>query len=134
MTSLDVDFARSFFPPFENGWTYLENAGGSYMPTTVIARMNAYMAECKNQPHAHHGPGALAAERLEASRQAAAIIAGADPDEVVIGPSTTVNVFVLAQALRPLFKAGDEIVVTNPGSRGQWRRLAAALGIRPGVA
>jgi len=44
----------------------------------------------------------------------------------VIGPSTTLNVYVLAQALRHLFADGDEIVVTNQdheANGGAWRRL-----------
>ena len=38
---------------------------------------------------------------------------GAEPGEVFLGASTTANIRLLARALRPLWTAGDEIVVTN---------------------
>jgi len=44
----------------------------------------------------------------------------------VISASTSINVYVLAQALRPLWQAGDEIIVTNlnhEANSGPWRRL-----------
>jgi selenocysteine lyase/cysteine desulfurase len=50
-----------------------------------------------------------------------------DEDEVHFGPSTSQNTYVLAQAFRPLWKAGDEIIVTNQdheANSGAWRRLA----------
>jgi cysteine desulfurase family protein (TIGR01976 family) len=52
----------------------------------------------------------------------------AAPDEVVLGPSSTMNVRTLSRALLPLFSPGDEIVVTNLDHEtniGAWRSLAA---------
>ena len=126
MTSLDLDYVRSHFPPVANGWAYLENAGGSYLPRQVIERVNGYMHECQNQPHAHFGPGARAAGMLSEAKAAAACLTGAEEDEIVIGPSTTMNVHVLAHALRGGFSPGDEVIVTNQDHEaniGAWRRL-----------
>ena len=56
-----------------------------------------------------------------------AALINAQEDEIVLGPSTTLNVAVLAQALRPLIRQGDEIIVTNQdheANSGAWRRLA----------
>ena len=42
------------------------------------------------------------------------------------GPSTSQNTYVLAQALRPSWDTGDEIIVTNQDHEaniGAWRRL-----------
>ena len=50
----------------------------------------------------------------------------ADHDEIMLGPSTTMHVYMMAQALRPQFKAGDEIIVTeqdHEANVGAWRRL-----------
>ena len=50
----------------------------------------------------------------------------ADHDEIVLGPSTTLHVFLMAQALRPQFQPGDEIIVTeqdHEANVGAWRRL-----------
>jgi selenocysteine lyase/cysteine desulfurase len=55
----------------------------------------------------------------------------AAPEEIVIGPSSTMNVYVLSHALRAWFKPGDELVVTNLDHEtniGAWRRLTE-LGV-----
>ena len=125
--ALDLDFCRAQFPPMENGWAYFENAGGSYVPHTVIDRAAAHLSESKTQPHPHFATGKLAGERLEEGQSTVAQLIGAERDEIVVGPSTTLNVYILAQALRPGLAAGDEIVVTNQdheANGGAWRRLA----------
>ena len=44
-TALNVDFVREQFPPLKDGWVFLENAGGSYVPRQVIQRVTEYMTE-----------------------------------------------------------------------------------------
>lgn len=125
--TLDLDFVRRQFPNLGNGWAYFENAGGSYVPRNVIERMAAFLSESQVQPGAPNPLSRLSEERLTTARRLMAEMINAAPEEVVIGPSTTLNVYVLAQALRPLFKPGDEIVVTNQdheANSGAWRRLA----------
>ncbi len=125
--NLDLDFVRRQFPNLGNGWAYFENAGGSYVPRSVIERMTAFLSESQVQPGALNALSQLSTERLTTARRLMAEMINATPEEVVIGPSTTLNVYVLAQALRPLFKPGDEIVVTNQdheANSGAWRRLA----------
>lgn len=123
---LDTDFCRSFFPPIDNGVVYLENAGGSYVPRPVIDRLTNAMLDCQNQPFWYFESSKDLTQRLETSFQAIAELISASTDEIVVGPSTTLNVYVLAQALRPLFADGDEIIVTNQdheANSGAWRRL-----------
>jgi cysteine desulfurase family protein (TIGR01976 family) len=123
---LDLEFCRAQFPPLANGWVYFENAGGSYVPRPVIERMTAYLSECKNQPHPNFAAGRLAAARLDEAQASLAAMINAERDEIVVGPSTTLNVYILAQGLRHLFRPGDEIVVTNQdheANGGAWRRL-----------
>lgn len=124
---LDLEFCRDQFPALANGCVYLENAGGSYVPRQVVERMTAYMTETPVQPYFPSEPSRRATERLTEARAGLAALLGAAPEELVIGPSTTLNVYVLAQALRPLLAPGDEIVVTNQdheANGGAWRRLA----------
>ena len=132
--TLDVAFCRSFFPALDPGWAYFENAGGTLVPRTVSDRVAAYMRAGGAQPGADFSASGLATEGITAGRRALAALIGAGADEIVVGPSTTSNVFVLAHALRPWFAAGDEIVVTNQdheANNGAWRRLAdAGLTIR----
>lgn len=127
MTELDVDFVRRQFPPLANGWIMLENAGGSYVPQSVIDRLASYMRELQIQPAWDFGPAAEAQRRIAAGRRLMAEMINAEPDEVIVGPSTTLNIYLLAQAIRSWFQPGDEVVVTDldhEANNGAWRRLA----------
>ena len=47
-------------------------------------------------------------------------------DEIIIGGSTTMNMYVLSNAIKHLLKPGDEVIVTNQDHEaniGAWRRL-----------
>jgi len=123
--ALDIDFVRGQFPPLDDGWAFFENAGGSYVPRSVIDRVDSYMRECQVQPGTV-GAAADAAQRIAAGQAGVAAALGADADEVIIGPSTTTNVYVLSHALRPWFAPGDEVVVTDldhEANNTPWRRL-----------
>ncbi|MCG8508453.1 MAG: aminotransferase class V-fold PLP-dependent enzyme [Rhodospirillales bacterium] len=125
--NLDMDFVRGFFPALNDSWSFFENAGGTFVPTTVIERVRAYMSECQVYHGAEFAQSREATARITAGKDVLAGLIGAAPDEIVIGPSTTNNVYVLAHALRPWFAEGDEIIVTNQdheANSGAWRRYA----------
>jgi cysteine desulfurase family protein (TIGR01976 family) len=125
--ALDLDFVRSLYPAKCWDWAFFENAGGSYVPESVVQRIAAYMRENQVQPGAGFAPSALAAERMAEGHRLMAELVNAGEDEVIIGPSTTMNVYVLANALLPLIGPGGEVVVTNldhEANVGAWRRLA----------
>ena len=127
MTILDIAFVRKQFPPLTNGWAFFENAGGSYVPQSVIDRVMSYMRDLQLQPSWTFGPSADAVARIAEGKRLMAAMVGAEPDEIIIGSSTTMNFYLLTQALRPGLKPGDEIVVTNldhEANVGAWRRLA----------
>jgi len=127
--NLDVDFCRRHFPALAGGWVFMENAGGTLVPQSVIDRTAYYLANCQVQPGEGYPPSTEAAERIAEGREVLAALINAEPDEIVVGPSTTSNVYVLSHALRPLLSAGDEIVVTDQdheANSGAWRRLEAA--------
>ncbi len=132
IVNLDVTFCRNQFPSQCWDWAFFENAGGSFVPKSVIQRLTAYMTECQVQPGAPFPASTLAAERMNDGHAKMAAMIGAAADEVVIGPSTSANIDVLARALRPLWETGDEVIVTNlnhEANSGPWRRLAET-GIR----
>jgi cysteine desulfurase family protein (TIGR01976 family) len=123
--SLDLDFVRGQFPAM-NDWAYFDNAGGSMVPRTVVDRITANLSETRMQPSG----GSPYARRANDSHELAianmAEMINADTDEVMIGGSTTINMYVLAHALRPMFAPGDEVIVTNldhEANNGAWRRL-----------
>ncbi|MES1152741.1 MAG: aminotransferase class V-fold PLP-dependent enzyme, partial [Dongia sp.] len=128
MPALDIDFVRAQFPPLKDGWVFLENAGGSYVPRQVIERVTEYMTDSQVQPNWGFASSERATERIKRGLQTAAEFINAETDEIFIGPSTTMNVFVMSQALAADWKRGDEIIVTeqdHEANVGAWRRLAA---------
>ena len=125
---LDTAFARAHFPALAGSWALFENAGGTLAAAQVLDRIRTYMAEYQVQPGAAYPASARAAEMIAESHRAMAALINAQPEEVMIGPSTSMNVFLLAQALRPGLREGDEIVVTNldhEANVGAWRKLTA---------
>ena len=125
---LDTAFARAHFPALAGPWALFENAGGTLVATQALDRIRTYMTECQVQPGAAYPASARAAEMIAESHRAMAAMINAEPEEVMIGPSTSMNVFLLAQALRPGLREGDEIIVTNldhEANVGAWRKLAA---------
>ena len=128
---LDLKFVRSQFPAFSEpdlkGWAFFENAGGSYPCSQVIQRLTDFYTRNKVQP-GYPYPASLKAQELmlESYRRMAGYL-NVDESEVHFGPSTTQNVYVLANAMRPMWKEGDEIVVScqdHEANAGAWRRLA----------
>lgn len=125
----DIEACRAQFPVLaaDDGWAYLDNAGGSLAPRSTIEAVTSYMRNRHVQLGASYQRSAEATAEVEAGRAAAAQLIGAAPDEVVLAASTTMNVYVLAQALRATWSDGDAIVVTDldhEANGGAWRRLA----------
>lgn len=131
MTAFDLDFVRSQFPAFSEptlqGWGFFENAGGSYPAAATVRRLHEFYLKCKVQPYGPYPASRRAGALMDESYERIATCLNVDPDEVHFGPSTSQNTYVLANALRPLMEAGDEIIVTNQdheANSGAWRRLA----------
>jgi len=123
---LDVAFCRRQFPALASGWVFMENAGGTLVPRHVIDRTTHFMTHCQVQPGEGYAPSEEGAARIAEGHEVLAALVNAGREEIVVGPSTTSNVYVLSHALRPLLAPGDEIVVTNQdheANNGAWRRL-----------
>jgi cysteine desulfurase family protein (TIGR01976 family) len=130
VVSLDVSQVRAQYPSFEHPetsrWAFFENAGGSYVPRQVSDRLHRFFTEYKVQPYGYSYMQRQAGEAMDAGYETIAQMINARRSELTLGPSTTMNLYVLAQALRPLLSAGDEIIVTNQDHEaniGCWRRL-----------
>ena len=127
-TLFDVAFARSHFPALADDWALFDNAGGSVPLAGVIERVHDYMSRWQVQLGATYHHSTTAAALVAEGQRAMARLVNASADEVVIGPSSTMNVRTLSRALLPLFCPGDEIVVTNLDHEtniGAWRALEA---------
>ena len=131
MPKLDIDYVREQFPAFEDPlsskWSFFENAGGSYVPSNVIERLNHFMTSTKVQPYAEFDTSAIAGDNMDKATNSFAEMINAGNDEIIIGGSTTMNMYVLSNAIKSLLKPGDEVIVTNQDHEanvGAWRRLA----------
>ena len=114
---LDIDFVRSQFPAFtESGtdnWIFFENAGGSYVPRQVVNRFENFLVRNKVQPYGVFALSEAAGQQMDEGYAAMAGLICGEAEHITIGPSTTLNLYVLAQGLRHLLRPGDEIIVTN---------------------
>ncbi len=133
MNALDPTQIRAFFPAFSEpslkDQAFFENAGGSYPCRFVIERLERFYRERKVQPYGPFDASRVAGEEMDEARTRLAAMLGVDDDEVSFGPSTTQNVYVLAQAFREMLSPGDAVVVTNQdheANSGAWRRLAVS--------
>ena len=129
--SLDVYYVKAQFPAFSDPksskWSFFENAGGSYVPTNVIEHLNHFMTSTKVQPYAEFDTSAIAGDNMDQATKLFAEMINAKTDEIIIGGSTTMNMYVLSNAMSSLLKPGDEVIVTNQDHEanvGAWRRLA----------
>ncbi len=127
---LDIDFIRSQFPAFREPslaeWAFFENAGGSYVCQQVIDRLLTFYTQTKVQPYYPYPASTEAGERMDESYTRLSAYLNIEEDELNFGPSTSQNVYVLAQALRPMWQDSDEIIVScqnHEANSGAWRRL-----------
>jgi cysteine desulfurase family protein (TIGR01976 family) len=128
--SLDIDYVRAQFPAFSDPlsakWSFFENAGGSYVPHNVIDHLNHFMTSTKVQPYAEFDISAMAGNNMDKATELFAEMINASNDEIIIGASTTMNMYVLSNAMKHFLKPGDEVIVTNQDHEanvGAWRRL-----------
>ncbi len=128
---LDLKFVRSQFPAFSEpsleGWAFFENAGGSYPCIQVINRLTDFYMKNKVQVNYPYPASMLAGNLMEASYKRMADYLNVEDSEIHFGPSTTQNIYVLAHAMRPMWKDGDEIIVScqdHEANAGAWRKLA----------
>ncbi|MGI9531563.1 aminotransferase class V-fold PLP-dependent enzyme [Lutimonas sp.] len=127
---LDLNFIRSQFPAFSEptlqGWAFFENAGGSYPCIQVINRLTDFYMKNKVQVHYPFPASTLAGNLMDAAYGELAGYLNVDAAEIHLGPSTSQNIYVLANAMRPMWNDGDEIIVScqdHEANAGAWRRL-----------
>ena len=132
MTSpaLDLDFVRAQFPAFSEptlvGTAFFENAGGSYLCSQVIHRLETYYRRLKVQPYYPNAVSGEAGAWMDEACTALAAWMNTPAETVYFGPSTSQNTRTLAEASMGWLQPGDEIIVTNQdheANTGVWRKL-----------
>jgi len=132
---LDLDVVRSSFPafgrPINDGQSFFDNAGGSFACCQTIDALTEYYTDFKVQPYGEFESSRRAGELMDRARERWAEALGVEAREVVFGPSTTANTYVLAQAFADVLEPGNEVIVTNQdheANTGAIRRAAERIG------
>ena len=128
--TLDIDYVRSQFPafndPLSSKWSFFENAGGSYVPQNVVDHLNNFMISTKVQPYASYDMSDIAGKNMDKATHYFAEMINAKENEIIIGSSTTINMYVLSNAMKHIIEPDDEVIVTNQDHEaniGAWRKL-----------
>jgi cysteine desulfurase family protein (TIGR01976 family) len=133
---IDLNWVRSQFPafsePINEGQSFFENAGGSFACRQTIEALTTYYTETKVQPYSGFASSKRAGDEMDRSRARWAEALGVSSSEIVFGPSTSMNTFVLADAFGQILGPDDEVIVTNQdheANTGAVRRMASRLGL-----
>ena len=125
--SLDIDFVRQQFGQLgdDPNFIFASNAGGSYVCNQVNSMMEHYNHHTRVQPYSAFASSLEAGKAMDRAKQGWADALNISLPELTIGPSTSMNTYVMSQAIGEHWKTGDEIVVTNQdheANSGAWRR------------
>ena len=132
---LDLAFIRQQFPAFSapslQGQRHFENAGGSWACQHTIDALSAFYQHTKLQPYHPHPSSQSGGAAMDRAYQRWAARLNVAVDELTIGPSTSINTYVLAQAFADKLSDGDDVIVTNQdheANGGVWRKMAERCG------
>ncbi len=127
-----MDAVRARYPALADGRVWLDGAAGTQVPDSVIEAVSSvYRAGLGNQGAAFPVSARLG-ELVERARAAVADLVGADPGNVVFGPSMTALTYRFAAALSARWRPGDEIVVTeldHEANLWPWAQAAERAGV-----
>jgi len=127
MKKLDVSYVRKQFPSLNGKWTFFDNAGGSQIAKQVTDRLLEYLYTSNVQLGGSYETSVMAGNRIfEAQKKMAEYINATSPDEIILGPSTTMLLQNLSRAMERTLSPGDEIIVTNcdhEANIGPWINL-----------
>ncbi len=122
-----IDQIRAQFPALSSGFAYLENAGGSQVPGGVAEAIQNYMLSSYVQLGAGYEQSNVATQTVEDAHVFMREFMNAPADgKVVLGPSSTALIQLVANAYAKKWKAGDEVIVSlanHEANVGGWVRL-----------
>lgn len=136
--SFDVARIRARFPALAltdagRPRIYLDNPGGTQVPVDVVEAISTYLVHHNANVGGYFRTSIATTELVrEAHRAAADLVGAASPAEVVFGPNMTSLTFSVTRALAPLFRPGDELLLTrmdHDANVAPWLLLAEELGL-----
>lgn len=99
--------------PLLNKITYLDNAASILKPKSVVEAMDDFYYNFPMNPHSGDTPlGIKAVQAVANTRSKVAKLLSCNEDEVIFTSGTTDSLNKVAYMLEPLFKAGDEILLS----------------------
>ena len=111
---MDIEFVRNQFPALEREFTFMDNAGGSQTLKKVAERISGYLLHHNVQLGASYKVSSKPGENLPyAPKQVSQNINAGRPEEVVIGPSSSMLLRILSICISKQWQEGDEVIVTN---------------------
>lgn len=133
---LDVHAIRRQFPALQELYNgrpavFFDNPGGTQVHESVIRAMTDYLARSNANTHGVFETSVRSDAIIEASRNAAADLLGAEPQEIVFGNNMTSLTFALSRSLAAEFGPDDEVVVTrldHDANISPWLMLAEDTG------
>ena len=145
MKDFDLNFVRSQFYAFDRDnplsqKAFFENAGGSFPCKFVVNKLTKFYETTKVQPYGYFNGSIEAGEEMDKSIEKLAQLLRIPTKNLHIGPSTSQNTYVLANALRLSKIRRKAIIVSNQdheSNTGVWRNLAnqgfeiREWGVRP---
>ena len=117
---------RSRFPALAGETVFLENAGGSQVPQSVVDRMRDYMLGSYVQLGASYPLSVRASATVDEARSFVKTLFGGGDGAVVLGPSTSALLQMLSDCYARVLEPGREVVVARSGHEanvGPWVRL-----------
>ncbi|MFC1549977.1 aminotransferase class V-fold PLP-dependent enzyme [Candidatus Neomarinimicrobiota bacterium] len=111
---MDIKFVRKQFPGLNQNFIFMDNAGGSQILGSAIARIDDYLINTNVQLGASYEISKLASERLRSTtKRLSKYINSSRTEEIVIGSSSSMLLRILSICLSRKWKPGDEVVITN---------------------
>jgi len=138
MTSSSVfERVRERFPALRAAGqreVFFDNAAGAQVPDEVVDAIREHYAKRNVQRGGHYALSRAVDEGIADARQAvASFLNASSPREIVFGLNSTSLIRMVAEGLRPRFRKGDRVVVTeldHEANIGAWLRLESS-GIEP---
>jgi cysteine desulfurase family protein (TIGR01976 family) len=122
---------REQFPALAGDTVFLENAGGSQVPAVVADSIRNYMLSSYVQLGAGYPVSQRATELVDEAHDFVRLMMNGGDGEVILGPSTSALLLMLAGCYAQILDEGAEIVVAQTGHEanvGPWKKLAS-LGL-----
>jgi cysteine desulfurase family protein (TIGR01976 family) len=126
ISSDDRERIRAQFPALAGNTVYLENAGGSQVPAVVADSIRDYMLTSYVQLGAGYPLSHRATELVDEAHDFVRLMMNGKDGEVILGPSTSALLKMLAVSYAQVLKPGSEIIVAQTGHEanvGPWKML-----------